>query len=134
MVDILTYRICIGLFNQKFSQCIKNGSKNRMEEYIPFKEKPKSPWMLQYLKYGSVLLFMIMIFSSVMYSGYCNNSKLKILVLQEVKNPTLVAYNISPNLYARMTYGNKVFQGSGLKNMHLNIRTLRNKMTDIKKT
>ena len=34
----------------------------------------------------------------------------------------------SPNFYARMTYGNKKSVQSGIKNLHLNIRSIRNKM------
>ena len=41
---------------------------------------------------------------------------------------------LAPNFYAKMTYGNKVpsKQIRGIKNIHLNIRFLQNKMADIK--
>ena len=38
----------------------------------------------------------------------------------------------SPNKYAKITYGNKTSSGRGIKNLHLNIRSIRNKMSDIK--
>ena len=37
----------------------------------------------------------------------------------------------SPNKYAKMTYGNRI-NSRGIKNLHLNIRSLCNKMPDLK--
>ena len=38
----------------------------------------------------------------------------------------------SPNKYAKITYGNRDHLRKGMKNLHLNIRSLRNKVSDVK--
>ena len=54
--------------------------------------------------------------------------------ISEFRKKLFVHFSLmeSPNFYARMTYGNKKSLQSGIKNLHLNIRSIRNKMSDIK--
>ena len=57
------------------------------------------------------------------------------LVTQEVyilPKVSLTLNGLLPNLYAKMTHGNTVNQKRGIKNAHLNIRSLNNKLTDVK--
>ena len=39
---------------------------------------------------------------------------------------------MTPNFYARYFYGNKIENNKGIKNMHLNIRSLSNKVFELK--
>ena len=39
---------------------------------------------------------------------------------------------LTPNRYAKITYGNKSDSKKGLKNLHLNIRSLKNKVSEVK--
>ena len=60
------------------------------------------------------------------------HSSVHLVILENFKGIIHLTIGQSPNLYARITYGNKETTRRGLKNAHLNIRSLKNKMSDIK--
>ena len=149
MVDILTYRYRIGCFNQKSNLIYRRKVVDSKLEYIPHRV--------------TILLTLIFSINLVyaLNNGFCvalsdldkyyqnvdvyNNVPTfgsnfgriytSLISIQHIAEGTCFSSfkTTSTNFYARMTYGNKASCIRGLKNIHLNIRSLRNKISEIKR-
>ena len=49
-----------------------------------------------------------------------------------IRRSSCLSFMLSPNFYAKLTYGNRQIMKRDLKNLHLNIRSIRNKITDLR--
>ena len=157
MIDINTYRLRIGYYNQKMSKTSLKNCSSR-EHLSVYKSCISRRKLLTFGRSISVNLLIVLV--TVLYLTllitfidghrgiyhaehrgiYCEyQDKFK----QELSNCRIKSadagfslyclsgsWQLSSNFYARLTYGNKV--GKGLKNIHLNVRSLGNKMSEIK--
>ena len=137
MIDIVLYRNRIGTFQQrlkirKSDQAFKNAAKVK---------NCQNPNPMFFVK----LLALILVLGDLsLASGFSYTNKNQVLYQYQrpsqpepVKMENILQYVYYPkkargNFYARYTYGNRGVRSKGLKNMHLNIRSLGNKMSEIK--
>ena len=147
MIDIFTYRQKIGCFNQVIRNRNARKSTVKSVEYIPLGRQfilRAENWRISFICVIIVCCWntnanhtrnllsnnlpRIPTKSACCLVIYSNWDSFE-LIQKQARNPTL---GKSSNFYARITYGNKESFRNGIKNAHLNIRSLRNKMTDIK--
>ena len=158
MSDLDNHRMQIGYFNQYFRIRIKLRS-NRTEytplwrynrkkaEYIPLMTK------MRILRLANVICTIVLLVGQlirqekwnydVFNSKYVFNLHSQRFQWKNVQNSddeicfpirrsSCLSYLFSPNFYAKLTYGNRQIMKRGLKNLHLNIRSIRNKITDLR--
>ena len=152
MIDIQSYRHRIGYFNQVSKTTVLIHRKK--SEYGPNcqnSDKPNSRVISnRIVLIYSISLFLVCIYqerwtcldhyskdSASEVENSCVKAKksYKVYVSQswsENQNMYLTLSLKSPNKYAKITYGNRDHLKKGMKNLHLNIRSLRNKVSDVK--
>ena len=148
MIDIQTYRHRIGYFNQ-----VSTAIRLKKSRYMHFKSDKLDPRSISIKK---VLIYSISLILVCFYQESLNFQVKGILscygfqagsysrvsikpfqvhVIQtwsENPNVYLTFSFKSSNKYAKATYGNRDHLRRGVKNLHLNIRSLRNKLSDVK--
>ena len=137
MIDIVIYRNRIGTFQQRLKiRKLDKVSKNARK--VKSCHNPNPLFLAKLV----VLLFILGKLSLV--SDYFHTPHNPVLCqyqqpsqLEHFKMGNTLQYPYLPkktggNFYARYTYGNRGVKNRGVKNMHLNIRSLGNKMSEIK--
>ena len=150
-MDIQIYRYRIGTFIPRFSVVKLLSSQSLIQTFSVRKRSERSPHFMKirdrsvkslYLARKEILLFLVtfimlqdlsyghqkVIFKQEFPTMFCHRSPMK----QSLECQFLFrGKKESPNFLARYVYGNKQYE-KGIKNTHLNIRSLANKVTDIK--
>ena len=136
MVDIVVYRSRIGQFHQNSE---KNGHRRKIRKFATNYHTPAEKSRIRYnfnililvcLLPGLYIWFspphqhQVQVYSSPTLAGAPDDQPIQIVLL--------FGKRISPNFKARYKYGNIKDQKRGIKNMHLNIRSLRNKVFEVK--
>ena len=153
MIELDIYRQQIGYFNQYFR--FRKKFIRKQTEYIPLKlfngkKEEYTPLKLT-IVYCMMVLFVVQTFrterlvsenmnSKYVFKIHSDIYKVKFLhfgveiCFQNYENSrsSCLLFMLSPNFYAKLTYGNKQATKKGLKNLHLNIRSIRNKIAEVR--
>ena len=160
MINIIPYRNRIGCFNQNKQVGIRKCLSKKMVEYTPlelqlallpnillyvlvcyiilsglYKKLKSNPFVVRNPKKQS--RSKIKFFHNSSYSRKNNQTNKHGLSQQSesgllTRTKSFDGKSLLSNFYAKITYGNKAAKCRGLKNLHLNIRSIRNKISDVK--
>ena len=144
MIDIVTYRSRIGLFSPVF-----RSRKSTFINSIDSIYKNKAGHILRLFQ----VLFKVLLLVSLLSNCYCNSNSHQVQDRQGYVQEHLggqggrllwvdqdglgeelclqVDRKVKVNFLARYTFGNKVVT-KGIKNLHVNIRSLANKISEVK--
>ena len=155
MIDIQTYRQQIGYFNQcninynNFGRGCMNFKKIGQKRSIFRPLVSKRSVFIWFLLFLAILTFFWQksLFLSIDNKRYVyklhkmsqtvNNLQQENYLMSSCHSgDNALGYSLSlklpPNFYAKITYGNKTSCSRGIKSVHLNIRSLKNKLPEVK--
>ena len=133
MISLQSYRQQIGYFNQVYSNRNVLGKKSAQKSLVTRSKN------LHYIDICIRSFKLILICTLAITIHQLNAANIRSNVSLSSKEAScnnetrfMTLTKLRPNKYAKITYGNKATMRSGLRNFHLNIRSIGNKMADVK--